>query len=493
MPLILVALFSCEKEDPVVTSIALDKSELELKVGEIYDFKVTHNPPEAKTPTYDWSVSSGDIARIDQSGHFEAINVGDTYVTVVTTDIVDPVTGERFTQKCKVTVKPIEAEGIKLDKSELTLDPSKKETLTCTITPENTTNKNVYWKSSDDKVVAVQSKEGNSNQAELTATGAGEAIITVYLTNNSKMAATCKVKVNPAKVEGISFSEKEKTVMQGESFNLSLVFTPSYATNKNATYSSSDENIATVDNNGNVKTVHVGECVIKAKSEDGGFEAECKVIVKPIPLESISFEESGYAIEDGGTLQLELKYYPENASNKDVTWSSSNTNVATVDKNGVVKGINKGNATITATSTDGGHTASCSVKIADISNFMYVYFSSSSIVNINGFITGNISCVIRNNSSNSVKLTRFYVVDSNTNMIVAQTTEESLLGSIFKPGESVGLSGRFNSVFAPIFVWEMEYKGQKYETYKRFGTDLKSSKSIEPKGKSSNMIQLYKE
>lgn len=502
MSLIWVALSSCEKEDPVVTSIALDKSELELKVGETYDFKVSHNPPDAKTPAYEWSVSryyplwgggqGVDVAIIDQSGHFEAINVGETYVTVITTDIVDPITSKRFSQECKVTVKPIDAEGLKLDKTDLTLDPGKNETLTCTISPENATNKSLYWKTSNSNVVTVSPKGDNSNQCELTATGAGEAVITVALSNNSQLSATCKVKVNAAKLEGLSLSEKEKTVIQGESFKLTPVFTPEYATNKNVKWYSSDENIATVDNNGNVKTVHFGECVIKVKSEDGGFEAECKVIVKPIALEGISFKESGYAIEDGGSLQLELQYYPENASNKEIVWSSSNTNVATVDENGIVKGYNKGNTTITATSVDGGHTASCNVKVVDISNFMYVYFSSSSTVNINGYITGNISCVIRNNSSNSVKLTRFYVIDSSTNKIVAQTTDESLLGTIFRPKESVGLSGRFNSVFEPIFVWEMEYKGQKYETYQKFGTGLKSSNKIETKGELSNMTKLYK-
>lgn len=57
MSLIWVTLSSCEKEEPVVTSIDLDKSELELKVGETYDFKVSHNPPDAKAPTYEWNVS----------------------------------------------------------------------------------------------------------------------------------------------------------------------------------------------------------------------------------------------------------------------------------------------------------------------------------------------------------------------------------------------------------------------------------------------------
>ena len=505
MSLIWVTLSSCEKEEPVVTSIDLDKSELELKVGETYDFKVSHNPPDAKAPTYEWNVSQYyplwgggqgvDVARIDQLGHFEATDVGETYVTVMTTDIIDPVTGERFIRRCKVIIKPIEAEGLKLDKTEITIDPKKKEILTCTISPENATNKSLYWKTSNSNVVTVSPKGDNSNQCELTATGAGEAVITVALSNNSQLSATCKVKVNAAKLEGLSLSEKEKTVIQGESFKLTPVFTPEYATNKNVKWYSSDENIATVDSNGNVKTVHFGECVIKAKSEDGGFEAECKVVVKPIPLDGIKFEENYYSVEIGGKKQLKLQYFPDNAGNKRVKWSSSNTIVATVDENGVVKGNTRGNTTITAISEDGSHKAECHIRVVEIDAMMLVYFPSASVSIINGYYTGSISCAIRNNSSQTVKLTKFYVVDTGNYNIVAETTDVSLLGKELKPGETCALRGRFNSVYEPAFRWEFEYNGRTFSTYNRYGdsVSLKSSESIEPKGKSSNTIQLYKD
>lgn len=484
-------LASCSKEeDPVVTSITLDKTELELKVGDTYDFKVSHNPPQARTPLYEWEASKYyplwgggtgiDVATIDQSGHFSAIEAGSTLVTVTTTDISDPTTGKRFTQTCRVTIKPIEAEGVTIDKTEVALKGGESVILNAKITPENTTNAKIYWTSSNPKVVSVEKDQVFEGKAKVTALSEGEATIKASVSNNSSIFATCKISVSPTKLEGLSLNDKEKTVLQGESFQLTPIFTPEYATNKNIKWSSSDQSIATVDGKGYVKTIKFGECQIKAIAEDGGFEAVCKIIVKPLPLENIKFDKNYYNVEIGGTKQLKVIYIPEEAGNKKVRWRSSNTIVATVDDNGVVKGNTQGSTTITATSEDGGFVATCEIYIVEISQMMLVYFPSSSVVIQNGFYSGVISCAIRNNSSQSVKITKFWVVDTNSYQTVAETTDESLLGSELAPGQTVALSGRFNKVYEPSFSWQIEYNGLKFNTYNKYGqsnfmsTDLKS-------------------
>lgn len=161
----------------------------------------------------------------------------------------------------------------------------------------------------------------------------------------------------------------------------------------------------------------------------------------------------------------------------------------------MVKGNTRGNTTITAISEDGSHKAECHIRVVEIDAMMLVYFPSASVSIINGYYTGSISCAIRNNSSQTVKLTKFYVVDTGNYNIVAETTDESLLGKELKPGETCALRGRFNSVYEPAFRWEFEYNGRTFSTYNRYGdsVSLKSSESIEPKGKSSNTIQLYKD
>lgn len=477
--LLLMLFYSCSNEDeqPAVTSISLDKTKLELKIGESYDFKVSHFPSDAPAPQYKWTASEyypiiggGKgyvVASIDQNGTIKALKEGVTIVSVETIDVFDPEKGIPFFQSCEVTIKPIIGESITLSKTDIDMKPGETVSLTYNISPDNTTNKDVIWKTSDPKVASI-SYGGFTSNAEITAKGQGEATITVSLKENPKVYATCKIKVGAAKLENISFEEKEKTIMQGKSTKLDIVFTPSYATNKNVQWTSSNKDIATVDKEGNVTGVHFGECMITAKAEDGGYEAACKIIVKPIPVENISFSSRYYDIEIGGEKQLNVIFTPENAGNRNLTWSSSNPIVVSVDKTGKVKGNTSGSSTITATSEDGGHKASVEIYVVEIDRLMNVYFPSSSVVILNGYYTGSISCAIRNNSSHAVNLSKFYVVESNTYKTVLETTDISILGEL-KPGETKTLNARLNSVYEPIFRWEFEYNGNTYSTWTKYG------------------------
>lgn len=139
-----------------------------------------------------------------------------------------------------------------------------------------------------------------------------------------------------------------------------------------------------------------------------------------------------------------------------------------IDKTGKVKGNTSGSSTITAISEDGGHKASVEIYVVEIDRLMNVYFPSSSVVILNGYYTGSISCAIRNNSSHAVNLSKFYVVESNTYKTVLETTDMSILGEL-KPGETKTLNARLNSVYEPIFRWEFEYNGNSYSTWTKYG------------------------
>lgn len=363
----LVILFACEKkEDPVATAINLDKTELTLKVGEKYNFKVAHTPSEAKAPEYTWTVekiyltSSGGpviIAEIDKNGVLTATQAGTTKMIVSTTTLKDA-TGDPLKSRCVIKIEPIKAEGIKLSKNKTTIKAGGEETLTYTVTPETTTNKDVIWASSDLKIATV-------SNGLIKAVGAGTATISVTVKNTS-IKDICEVIVDPSKVEGLTLNESEKTIMQGESFKLTPVFTPEFATNKGVKWTSSNEKIALIDNLGNVTTNNYGNCVIKAVSEDGGFEATCKLEVTPIPVESIYFDDQNYSVEIGGRKQLTVIVFPENAGNKKIKWSSSNPTFASIDENGIVKGNSIGSVIITAISENGGYEAKCELTVASI-------------------------------------------------------------------------------------------------------------------------------
>ena len=283
---LVVFLISCSEDEPVVTGISLDKSELTLKIGESYQFKLSHMPLKAKSPKCQWYLSkyypncegceSYEVGTIDQNGLFTAIRDGEAYVTVFTLEDYDPVTYKSYDATCKVTVLPIEATSLTLNKTEEIMNIGETISLEAKIEPENTTHKDVKWESNNPNIVSVRNDEVFGGKAVVTALQEGEAIITASV---GSITATCKITVNPTKLEGISFDQAEKTVKEGESFVLTPVFTPENASNKKVIWTSSNQSIATVDQGGKVSTHSFGECIIKAISEDGGFEAICKVIV----------------------------------------------------------------------------------------------------------------------------------------------------------------------------------------------------------------------
>lgn len=327
--LMALLLCACSEDESVVTGISLDKSELTLKIGESYQFKLSHMPLKAKSPKCQWYLSkyypncegceSYEVGTIDQNGLFTAIRDGEVYVTVFTLEDYDPVTYKSYDATCKVTVLPIEATSLTLNKTEEIMNIGETISLEAKIEPENTTHKDVKWESNNPNIVSVRNDEVFGGKAVVTALQEGEAIITASV---DSITATCKITVNPTKLEGISFDQAEKTVKEGESFVLTPVFTPENASNKKVIWTSSNQSIATVDQGGKVSTHSFGECIIKAISEDGGFEAICKLIVlEPTIEEAIKVNIYGSYTSFNGfvTGDITAAFYNNSSKTVEVT------------------------------------------------------------------------------------------------------------------------------------------------------------------------------
>ena len=166
--------------------------------------------------------------------------------------------------------------GVSLDKTTLNLNPGKEGTLTATITPDNATNQNVTWKSSDTKVATV-------DNGLVTAVAEGTATITVTTEDGSK-TARCTVTVTTATVPvtGVTLDPTSLTLDVNQTATLTATITPSNATNQNVTWTSDNPSVATV-SGGVVTAVAPGEATITATTADGGFAATCTVTVnKPV-------------------------------------------------------------------------------------------------------------------------------------------------------------------------------------------------------------------
>lgn len=215
----------------------------------------------------------------------------------------------------------------------------------------------VVWTSSDSSVATV-------NNGVVTGVKPGEAIITAKI---GAEQAICKVVVinNFVPITGIHFSNSNKTILVGSTQKLSVTVTPSNASNQSLSYTSSNPNIATVDSEGNVKGIAVGEAYITVSA--AGYQAVANIkVINTISLNSISITKN-LQLKEQSSSTLNVTFNPSNATNKKVTWKSSNPNVATVDSSGNVKAKAPGTATITVISSDGGKVATCNVEVTALS------------------------------------------------------------------------------------------------------------------------------
>ncbi len=167
-----------------------------------------------------------------------------------------------------------------------------------------------------------------------------------------------------AEIEGVALNATEVTLAPGGSAVLVATLLPENAKATKLIWTSSDESIAVVDENGNVKAIKEGTVTITVTTEDGNFVATCTITVtnQIVQVEGVSIS-GPQEVTIGNSINLTAVVTPDNATNKGVTWSSSNKNVAKVDQNGKVTGLKAGKVTITATTVDGGHEATYTVTI----------------------------------------------------------------------------------------------------------------------------------
>jgi uncharacterized protein YjdB len=257
----------------------------------------------------------------------------------------------------------IKVTGVELNKATLSLVVGTKEKLTATVKPDDAANKNVTWSSSNTAAATVDAQTG-----EVTAVTAGEATITVTTEDGGK-TASCEVTVTNAavSVESVTLDTLALTLIVNETYTLTATVKPDDATNKDVTWSSSNTAVATVDEHtGEITAVAVGNATITVTTEDGGKTAACEVRVEepPVRVESVTLDTLSLSMHAGETYTLTATVLPEDAANKNVTWSSSNTAAATVDEQtGEVTAIAAGEATITVTTEDRGKTAACAVTV----------------------------------------------------------------------------------------------------------------------------------
>ena len=258
-----------------------------------------------------------------------------------------------------VTTERALVQSITLDSSTLSLIVGDTWQLNADVQPTFALTKELEWTSSNPEIATV------SSNGFITATGIGTATITAAAVDGSGVKAECIVSVSGVSVKSIVLSRTSASLKATETVPLTATVTPANASDKSVLWSSKNNEIATVDDNGVITAQSIGETVISATSvSNPEVTADCHITVVPTPVTEINLNQTSVYIQVGATFQFEATILPETATNKNLRWSSGNSEVASIDANGVVTAHAIGTTTINVLAGDGsGITASATVNV----------------------------------------------------------------------------------------------------------------------------------
>ena len=352
----------CTVTVPVPVERISLKSSTSLFVGTSETLRATISPANDKEDII-WTNSNPLVASIVPNG----LTCEVTAKTLGFTDITATAVNGNKKVTCTVTVLgPVT--GVVIDKSPETLLAGTSETLIANVLPEYAANKTVTWNSSDPSVVSI---EPSDLTCKITALAAGEAWIRVITADGGKTASRRITVISP--VTGINLKSSE-SLFVGQSKTLTAEVLPLTAGNKTVTWTNDNPSVATILPNGStceVTAVKAGGTLITATTADGGKTAACLVTVT-VPVASISLDKSSSIFPVGASGTLKATVLPQTATNKTITWSSSDPSVAGVLPDGLfctIIAVGTGDALITAAATDGSEvSAGCevTVKIDDV-------------------------------------------------------------------------------------------------------------------------------
>ncbi len=216
--------------------------------------------------------------------------------------------------------------GVTLDIEYQKIDINDTFTITATVLPEDATNKNVTWNSSNTSIATITATD---NKCVVTPVNTGYSTITVT-TEDGEFTASCNV--NVTKITGVIVNKESITIAKDDVEHIVGNTMPVTAVPKPITWSSSDTSIATVDENGNVTGIGNGECVITASVLE--FSTSCNVRVATYPTKIIVTPEfiQDHIIGETEPETLTVTFEPEDAEIKDIVWTSSDNDVCTFDE-----------------------------------------------------------------------------------------------------------------------------------------------------------------
>lgn len=327
-----------------------------LYVGDSQKLDMEFTPYNTTFKDVTWEVSDSETLSLTQDGTCTALNYGTVQVTAINAD--------RSCTDTKTIKVYDHTTGVNISKSSLKLKIKEKGTLVANTLPLETSDGMITW-STNDELVATVDDNGSVK-------GVGNGTCTITATSvDGGYTATCEITVIQP-VEALTLEKHSISMKVGETEKLYAQISPTTADDKTMTWSSSDEQVASVDASGNVNALKAGETWVKAVSNDyAEAKDSCKVtVIQPvtgIQLDNMTYQLNGI----GESFELKAAVVPDDASNKNVKWKSSDESVCVVSQ-GLVVAVGYGTCVIIATTEDGGYMATCTVTVNDMTGISTV-------------------------------------------------------------------------------------------------------------------------
>lgn len=328
-----------------VSSISISSRSVVLETAQTKQMSVEVVPSNVSFDCIEWQSTNSNVASVNNSGVVTAKGVGTCTIKAVSTD------GSNKLSYCSVTVTQRVA-NFEISSKPESIKVGEKATLSAIVAPSFATNKVLKWSSSNPEIASV------SARGIVTALKEGTATITAVTSDGSNISKSFTLKVEPSNtkpikhITSITLNSIRKIINQGDDFIITGSVQPTDATNTSLTYVSSNTNIAEVDSNGRVYGKSKGTCVIYVSSNDGSnIRTGCVVTVEDNAF-SVSMEKSLVCLL-GRTVALNPVITPADADTSNIIYRSSDLSVATVNNNGVIRGVSQGSCTINCVSRDG--------------------------------------------------------------------------------------------------------------------------------------------
>ena len=330
-----------------VSEITLSETAITGYVGKSAKIAATVMPEDAANKKIVWTSSDETVATVAASGSIKFLKPGEVTITCSAAD------GGGTSAQCVIS----SVQGIKkvtLDKKNVQLILGAKASaaqteLTYTLTPKDTSFTDVTWVSSDETRATVDAN------GKVTALKAGEVTITAVSTDpatKGKIKDSATIVVGEA-VQSITLKDIGSKLICGETYSLKATIAPEKPLNGKLKWTSSDEKVLTVDGKGKITVVGLGNATITATATDGSDVSASMTFTAIKAVKKISYEKNRIVVTAGKTFNVNVSVKPADASDKTVSWSSSNPGIATVNSNGVITAKKAGNCEILVSAQDG--------------------------------------------------------------------------------------------------------------------------------------------